>query len=131
MEFSFLFCTFASLISKNKQQLTKILNMKIYIYRQHYNFCGLNGNVYSICTHRTKCIDNREFLQFEKRNGTWMLWDNWKKFIGLESPTKMESLKEVLSDVRISISNQIKHNTNQEINPDDIEFVGLSKILED
>jgi hypothetical protein len=42
----------------------------------------------------------------------------------------METLKEVLSAVRISISNQIKYNTNQEINPEDIEFVGLSKILE-
>lgn len=104
--------------------------MKVYLYRKHYSFCGINANVYSVCTHRTNCADNREFLQFEKRNGKWMLWDNWAKLIGAERPKEMDSSEDILSEARKSIAQQIKHNTNEEINPNDIKFVGLSKILE-
>lgn len=98
--------------------------MKVFLFRQKFNLLGITANVYRVCTHSSKCAENREFTKFEKRNGVWLVWVN-------DSVNRFETLDEVLNFVRNEVCKQVEFATQEKLTPNEIEIVGLNKIVED
>lgn len=99
--------------------------MKVYIFRKCYSLCGLSGKTYSVCTHRSNCPDNRKFLEFEKRNDKWLLWD----YVN-DMPTTVENLDDIIKSIPERVAKLIKLKTGKIIDTNDFEIVGLSKIID-
>lgn len=103
--------------------------MKAYIFRTHYNLGGLiNANFYEVCTERTRKNTNRRFLTFEKRDGKWLLWTTELQHIGAEKPQPFNTKEQLLKTVENEIMKQIELKTGKK--PDEIQLIGLKKILE-
>lgn len=100
--------------------------MKVYIRRKSVTICGMKLIPYEVCTHSTNCEANRSFVKFEKRNGKWLLWDHNNPCTGLH----IHNFEELLTKVKSSISEQLKLGEGKIIAPDEIEIIGLHKILE-
>lgn len=105
--------------------------MKAYLFRTHYNLFGglINQNFYEVCTERTRKNTNRRFLTFEKRNGKWLLWTTELQHIGAEKPWSFNTKEQLLQTVEDEIRKQVEFKTGKK--PDEIQLIGLKKILED
>jgi hypothetical protein len=66
-----------------------------------------------------------KFLEFEKRNDKWLLWD----YVN-DMPTTVENLDDIIKSIPERVAKLIELKTGKIIDTNDFEIVGLSKIID-